>query len=143
MDITDFLIEKGFKIDTKTLTPKGRNRIQYSCIIDKKPEDILIKECEERYGMKILKFRFRKGRELIVLMRKEDKKKNVEKPIEENKNINLDMIIDAIHNKELSKEELTQKLTAFQNSVYIKGYNAHRNAVAKLLNVQITEMPQN
>ena len=42
-DITDYLIEKGYKIEYKTVSPKGRGKYQYSCGIDRKPSEEDIK----------------------------------------------------------------------------------------------------
>lgn len=129
-DITDFLIQKGYKIEYKTINPKGRGKFQYSCIIDKKPIDCDIEELQKKLGVTILNNNFKKGTELSMLIKKnEDTDKQIEVV-----DINLDDVSEMIYKKELSRKELRYILNMFQSSCYTKGYNAHKNAIKKLLN---------
>ena len=37
MNVTEYLVGKGYVIEHSMVTPKGRGKYQYSCVIDKKP----------------------------------------------------------------------------------------------------------
>lgn len=136
MDITDFLLEKGYKIEYKTLNPKGRGKFQYFCGIDKKPTDEEIAEIEKEYKVKVLKCNFKKGKELTILMKKcqEEERKEVESKIID---ISLNGITEMVYDKDLSRDQLRDLLSMFQTSAYTKGYNAHKGAMEKLLGTQI------
>ena len=136
MDITDFLVKKGYKIEYNTVSPKGRGKYQYNAVIDKKPIDDDINELQEKLNITIIKNNFKKGRELTLLIRKNE-------PREEDKvvpvvDMNLDTITEMIYmatqdDKELTRDNLRQMLNMFQNSAYTKGFNAHKTAIKKLL----------
>ena len=134
MDITEFLLEKGYQIEYKTTAPKGRGKFQYFCAINKKPSDEEMMECEDKYNVKILKCNFKKGKELTILMKKREEKTEVVKT--NIVDISLHDITEMIYNKNLDREDLYNKLSMFQNSAYTKGYNAHKKAWEKLLGVQ-------
>ena len=135
MDISEFLLKKGYQINSSTITPKGRGKVQYFCIIDKKPLIEDLEDCELYYGIDVLKCNFKKGRELTVLMVMKETEEQEKK--EEIQNLGIDDAVDMIYNKDLSREHIKNILTMFKNSCYAKGYNTHRNAIRKLLNMPI------
>ena len=132
MDITEFLVEKGYKIEYSTVSPKGRGRYTYSCIINKKPNDNDIAELQTKLNVIVLKNNFKKEKELTLLIKKEETKE--EDKIDPVVDMNLDMITEMIYKKDLSFQELKDRLNMFQNSAYTKGFNAHKAAIQKLLN---------
>lgn len=131
MDITEFLVKLGYKIEYSTVTPKGRGKYQYNANVNKKPTDSDINELQDLLNVKVLKNNFKKEKELTLLVIKEEVK-------EENKvklvDMNLDAITQIIYNKDLSYQQLRDNLSIFQNSAYTKGYNTHKAAIQKLLN---------
>jgi hypothetical protein len=129
MNFTNFLIKKGYKVESSTCTPKGRSKTQYSCIIDKKPLEEDIEEIQEHYNVDILKCNFRKGKELTILAKEHVKKTQANTDIVD---INLDTITDMLYGIEMTRDEMREKLSMFQNSSYTKGFNAHKNAMKKL-----------
>lgn len=136
MDLKTFLLEKGYKVENLIETPKGRGKFQYSCLVDKKPNDDDMREYCEKRGMIVLKNNFKKGREMTLLMKKEVKEEKRE-IFEERKDIDLNMIVEMIYDKDLTREELRDKLNMFQTSAYTKGFNAHKLAMEKLLGTEI------
>lgn len=130
MDISDFLIEKGYQIESKIITRKGRGKIQFSCNVNKKPEEQDLLDCEDKYGIEILKCNFKKGKELTILIKQSEDKKPF---IEPEKELTLDETVEIIYNQDLSREELKQLLTTFRNTSYAKGFQAHKTAIKKLI----------
>ena len=131
MDITEYLVEKGYTIEHSMVTPKGRGKYQYTCVIDKKPNDEDINGLQDLLNVTVLKNNFKKGKELTLFIRKEEVKE-VDKP-KVVENMNLDMITEMIYKKDLTYQELKDRLNMFQNSAYTKGFNAHKSAIRKLL----------
>ena len=131
MDITDFLIERGYKITSKRITPKGRGKTQVFCLIDKKPIEQDLFDCEDLYGIEIIKCSFKKGSELTILMKKsEDRKPQIQQL---KKELTIDQLTEEIFNNQLSREELRSLLINFQNSSFNKGFQTHKTAIKKLL----------
>ena len=122
--ITEYLIEKGYEIEHKTINQKDRGKFEYVCEIDKKPIEEDVKEMEEIFGIKILKNNFRKGKELRMLIRKIEEEKEEQKE-EVKRNLNIDEIVEFIYNNNLSREELRNLLNMFQNISYTKGYKSN------------------
>lgn len=131
-DITEFLVKQGYKIEYNTVTPKGRGRYQYNANIDKKPSDEDIDGLQDLLNVTVLKNNFKKGIELTLLIKKNEVRE--EDKVEVIQDMNLDMITDMIYKKDLSYQELKDRLNMFQNSAYTKGFNAHKEAIKKLLN---------
>ena len=132
MDISEFLITKGYIIENKIVTPKGRGKLQIFCIVDKKPtEDDLIEFEEQNKNQEILKCNFRKDKELTILLKQ--KEQSIKLTSEEIVNLDLETVTDMIFDKDLTREELKSLLNAFKNSCYTKGINAHKNAMRKFL----------
>jgi len=132
MDITEFLVEKGYKIDYNTVSPKGRGKYQYNCAINRKPIDKDIVELQEKLNITVLKNNFKKGRELTLLIKKNETKE--EDKVVHMVNMNLNTITEMIYKKDLTYQQLRDRLNMFQNSAYTKGFNAHKAAIQKLLN---------
>lgn len=131
MDITDFLIERGYKLESKRITPKGRGKTQVFCLINKKPIEQDLYDCEDLYGIEILKCTFKKGKELTILMKKSEDRKPQLSQIK--KELTLDEVTEEIFGNELSREELRNLLINFQNSCFNKGFQTHKAAIKKLL----------
>ncbi len=66
-DISEYLIQKGYKIEYKTINPKGRGKFQYDCAINKEPIDEDIREMEHNLGLIVLKSNFKKDKELTII----------------------------------------------------------------------------
>lgn len=130
MDITDYFIQKNYKIEYQTISPKGRGKFQYSCIIDKKPTNNDIDDLQQILNITVLKNNFKKEKELTMLIKKNEETDKQVEVID----INLYDVTEIIYTKNLNREELRDLLIQFQTSSYTKGYNAHKNAIKKLLN---------
>ena len=128
-DISEFLINKGYKLEYKIINPKGRGKFQFDCGIDRKPTEEETKEMEEKLGLKVLKNNFKKG--TLTMLIKPNEKTEKEKRIIIDLNIND--VVDMIYKKDLSRQELKDVLNMFQNSAYAKGYKTHKVAIKKLL----------
>ena len=142
MDISDFFIEKGFTLKLpERVVPKGRGKFQYVCEINEKPSDKLIEELEDKMGYLVLKNNFRKGKELTLFIKKDDTPKEQEKQTDEPIEMNLKTTTEILFSRKekLTRSEINNILSQFQNVAYTKGFNAHRVATEKALGMSLNE----
>ena len=134
-NISNFLLERGYKIAFSTIVPKGRGKCQFTASTDVKPIPQHLKEFEEKYSIQIIKCNFRKGSELTILMRevKEQKTKLQSDVVD----ISLDGIVDMLFGVSMSRAEFKDKLSKFENSAYTKGFNAHKKAMEKIFTTKL------
>ena len=143
MDISDFFIENGYTLNLpERVVPKGRGKFQYICEMNEKPGDDLIEELETKFGYLVLKNNFRKGKELTLFIKKDDipkseQKNNNQEPIEMNLKNTTEILFSKRNN--LTRSEINNILSQFQNVAYTKGFNAHRVATEKALGMSLNE----
>ena len=143
MDISDFFIEKGFTLTLpERVVPKGRGKFQYICEMNEKPSDVIIEELEEKFGYLVLKNNYRKGKELTLFVKKDDTPKpELLKKNEESVEMNLKNTTEIIFSKKenLTRSEINNILSQFQNVAYTKGFNAHKVATEKALGMSLNQ----
>ncbi len=130
MDIGNFLLNRGYVLDSKTITKKGRGKMQFYCLIDKRPTNDDLLDCEDEYGIDILKCQFKKGRELTILMKERDQDQKRKIDIQY---LTVDNVLEIIYDKELTRQEVKEILIQFQTSCFQKGFNTHKEALRKFL----------
>ena len=135
MDLTNFFIERDYIIESSTKTPKGRGKIQLFYIIDRKPTEKDIKDCEKKFNIKVIKIIFKKGKELTLLIRpNEEDEINIVEDVEQ---LSINTMVDLIFDKKLNREELINLLSRFQSQSYTNGFNTHKKAMSKLLEIPL------
>lgn len=130
MDIGNFLLKKGYTIESKTITKKGRGKMQFYCYIDKRPTNDDLLDCEDEYGIEILKCQFKKGKELTILMKEKEQAQKRKIDIQY---LTVDNVLELIYDKDLSRQDIKDILVQFQTSCFQKGFNTHKEAMRKFL----------